>query len=172
MIEAAEERIKDPTKTLNDDERRKISEKPIHTAVYKELKDVQDLLLRGEALEEKRIAREKAQIAAAHAEDVERAKEEGRKEAAAQADENLRLLLSFLKSISLRRNLTKGQVRDPEGDAFEAALVMVYGLNEDDGFAACQKLFNGVDEVVKESSATCMCFGVSFTYTITALLKS
>lgn len=125
--------------------------------------------MRGEALEEKRIAAEKAQIAAAHFEDVEKAKEEGRKEAAAQADENLRLLLSFLRNVSLRRALAaNGQTRDPaERDAFEAALGMIYGVNEvygvnEDGFAACQKLFNGVDEPVKDSSETCMYFDFSF----------
>lgn len=165
MIEAAEEKkIKDPTKTPNDDELRKISEKPLHTAVHKELKEVMEILTRGEALEEKRIAAEKAQTAATHAEDVERAKEEGRKEAAVQADENLRLLLSFLRNVSVRRAMAANrQIRDSADDAFEAALGMVYGVNEDGftAFAACQMLFNGVDEPVKDSSATCMYFGVS-----------
>lgn len=166
-IEDSEEKIKDlpegekaTTKLLNADERRKISEKPIHLAVNKEQKEILEILARAEAVEEKRIASEKAQVVAAHAEELERtkneAREEGRKEAAAQAHENLRLLLSFLRNVSLRRSWSaNGQVLDPsEEKAFEAALVMVYDGSEN-AINACEKLFQGVDEPVKEGSASC-----------------
>ena len=91
-----------------------------------------------------------------------RSKEEGRKEAAAQADEDLQLLLSFLRNVSVRRSwAANGQVLDPsEEKAFEAALVAVYE-GTDNALAACHKLFSGLDEPVKEGAATCKFFSVS-----------
>ncbi|RPB26265.1 hypothetical protein L211DRAFT_847414 [Terfezia boudieri ATCC MYA-4762] len=166
LIEGSEEKIKDLTEEekattikLNLDERRKISEKPIHLAVYKELKDIMDILIKHDATEEKRITSEKAQVAAAHAVELEKAiveaKEEGRKEAAAKADEDLQLLLSFLRNVSLRRSwAASGQVLDPlEEKAFETALIAVYEGTEN-ALAACHKLFSGLDEPVKEGAAT------------------
>jgi len=170
LIEGSEEKIKDLTEEekaikLNADERRKISEKPVHLAVHKELKDVMDILIKHDAMEEKRITSEKAQVAAAHAAELEKAivkaKEEGRKEATDKADEDLQLLLSFLRNVSLRRSwAANGQVLDPsEEKAFEAALIAVYE-GTDNALAACNKLFSGLDEPVKEGATTCKSFPV------------
>ncbi|KAI5800234.1 hypothetical protein DFH27DRAFT_73914 [Peziza echinospora] len=161
LIEASEEKIKDlsdeekaTTKLINADERRKISEKPIHLAVLKELTDVLEFVTRAEAAEEKRFSNEKAQLAAAHAEQLKEAKEEGRKEAEAQADENLRLLLAFLRTVSVRRVAMSSHPLDPaDNQAFEAALIAVYEGSEK-GFTACQNLFSGLEEPVKESGST------------------
>lgn len=166
LIESSEEKVKDlpeeekaTTIKLNADERRKISEKPIHLAVHKELKDVVDILTKYEVAEEKRIASGKAQVAAAHAVElekaVEKAKEEGRKEVTVKAGEDLQLLLSFLRNVSLRRSwAANGQVLDPsEEKAFEAALIAVYE-GTDNALAACHKLFSGLDEPVKEGATT------------------
>ncbi|KAF8426682.1 hypothetical protein EV426DRAFT_445656 [Tirmania nivea] len=166
FIEGSEEKVKDLTEEekatttkLNADERRKMSEKPIHLAVHKELKEIMEVLMKHDAIEEKRIASEKAQVSAAHAAELEKAivnaKEEGHKEATAQADENLQLLLSFLRNVSLRRSwAANGQVLDPsEEKAFEAALIAVYE-GTDNALAACHKLFSGLDEPVKEGAAS------------------
>lgn len=161
MIEASEEKVKDlpegewSTK-INSDEHRKISEKPTHLAVHKEQKDILEILIQSEAIQEKLIETEKAQTAATHARELEKAREEGCKEASAQADENLRLLLSFLRNVSIRRaQASGGQAQNPtEEKAFETGLHLVYE-GTDNSLTACHKLFNGVDEPVKEDSATC-----------------
>lgn len=90
-----------------------------------------------------------------------KAKEEGHKEATVQAGEDLRLLLSFLRNVSLRRSwAANGQVLDPsEGGAFEAALVAIYE-GTDNALAACHKLFCGLDEPVKEGAITCRFFSI------------
>lgn len=163
LIEASENKIKDlpeaekaTTSLLNADERRKIAEKPTVLAVHKEQTEILALVNRLVKEEEERLNAEKEALQAAHAKEVEEAKEAGKAEGQEEITKHIRVLLKFLRAASYRRaNVGPAEMDTEENKAVDEALFAVYEGGEH-AFQSCMKLGAGLDEPVNDDcSITC-----------------
>ncbi|KAG0640391.1 hypothetical protein HOY80DRAFT_884758 [Tuber brumale] len=151
-IAKSEEKIKDlseeekaTTKIINVDERNKIIGKPVTLAVYKELKECYENLLKASELEDKRLEAERVEAQARLEKAVEEAKAEAQKETDQAARAKILTVVKFLRLAGHRRNNKSGD--EDEDEAIERVLVLVYG-GDQSAIDACLNLANGSEEPV------------------------
>ncbi|KAK6341009.1 hypothetical protein TWF696_009321 [Orbilia brochopaga] len=136
------------TKLINNDERKKLAEKP---QVEERVKEYQDLLVSLSALvasEEKAKAAEKEAAEADIAAKIEEAKKAGYEEGIKAQKEVLLTCFRFLRLAGYRRAVPDENVA--ENEAIEKVLVMVYS-SEDSATAAIESLAASKDEAVEGS---------------------
>ncbi|KAL7268579.1 hypothetical protein RUND412_008793 [Rhizina undulata] len=157
-IKRSEDKIKDlpeeekaTTIKINFDERKKMADKPIVAAVLKELQEIHDNLKSVSEAEDKRLIREKSEAAAKLETAVAEAREEGRKEGAAEANDKLLSVVRFLRLAGYRRR-APGESAE-ENEAVERVLVQVYA-GDNNAVEACLKLANGTDDNIEEFQVT------------------
>lgn len=160
MIKKSEDKIKDlseedqaTTKLINPDERSKIGNKPITSAVFKELYEIHEVLKKVADAEDKRIDAEKTEGETKFSNAVAEAKEEGRKAGVEEATAKIFTIVRFLRLAGFRRQYKSPN--DQEDDAIEKLLVLVYG-GDQTAVDACLKLANGSEEPIDEFEVTCM----------------
>ncbi|KAG0130237.1 hypothetical protein HOY82DRAFT_579332 [Tuber indicum] len=151
-IAKSEEKIKDlpeeekaTTKIINVDERNKIIGKPVTLAVYKELKECYENLLKASELEDKRLEAERVEAQARLEKAVDEAKAEAQKETDEAARAKILTVVKFLRLAGHRRNNKSAD--EDEDEAIERVLVLVYG-GDQSAIDACLNLSNGSEEPV------------------------